>query len=170
MANTSQLIKENKAQGGHSNVFPKTFIDAIKDRDSGKILGDILSSFNMYFLSYIGSREATRLLVPKFLRKPGLWITYVLFDGTVINEYYIGTSIEDDEFKRSENWKDITNSLNSMRTTDANNNGSISTYGTTQQRPTTTYINVGFQYFDTTLNKPIWWAGMNWVDSTGASV
>lgn len=158
MANTSQLIKENKSQGGYNKVYPKTFIDAIKDRNTGKSLGDILSSFNVYFLSYIGSREATRLLVPKFLRKSGLWITYVLFDGTVINEYYIGTSIEDNEFKRSENWKN------------ANNNGPVSTYGTTQQRPATTYINVGFQYFDTTLNKPIWWAGMNWVDSTGTSV
>ena len=97
-----------------------------RDRNTGKSLGDILSSFNVYFLPYIGSREATRLLVPKFLRKSGLWITYVLFDGTVINEYYIGTSIEDNEFKRSENWKDassggtggsvdIIDSLDSMR-------------------------------------------------------
>lgn len=158
MSSTNQLMKKNNQQEGYNNVYPKTFIDAIKDRDSGKTLGDILSSFNVYFLSYIGSREATRLLVPKFLRKPGLWITYVLFDGTVINEYYIGTSIEDDEFKRSENWKDTSSE------------SAVSTHGTTQQRPTTTYIDVGFQYFDTTLNKPIWWTGMNWVDSTGVSV
>ena len=33
-----------------------------------------------------------------------------------------------------------------------------------------TDIEVGFQYFDTTLNKPIWWNGSAWVDSTGATV
>lgn len=40
--------------------------------------------------------------------------------------------------------------------------------GTTAQRPTD--INISFQYFDTTLNKPIWWTGSKWVDATGADV
>ena len=30
--------------------------------------------------------------------------------------------------------------------------------------------NTGQQFFDTTLNKPIWWAGSAWVDATGATV
>lgn len=29
---------------------------------------------------------------------------------------------------------------------------------------------VGYQFFDTTLNKPIWWTGTIWIDSTGATV
>lgn len=28
-------------------------------------------------------------------------------------------------------------------------------------------ISIGFQYFDTTLNKPIWWNGTKWVDKDG---
>lgn len=48
------------------------------------------------------------------------------------------------------------------------NNGLAKYNGTTQQRPTE--INLGFQYFDTTLNKPIWWTGKKWVDATGADV
>jgi len=28
----------------------------------------------------------------------------------------------------------------------------------------------GYEYYDTTLNKPIWWNGTNWVDATGTSV
>lgn len=40
--------------------------------------------------------------------------------------------------------------------------------GNTSSRPTN--IPVGFQYFDTTLNKPIWWNGSAWIDSTGATV
>ena len=37
--------------------------------------------------------------------------------------------------------------------------------GTTQNRPTYSYI--GKSYFDTTLNKPIWWNGTKWVDYNG---
>ena len=40
--------------------------------------------------------------------------------------------------------------------------------GASDSRPTG--IAEGFQYFDTTLNKPIWWNGSAWVDATGATV
>ena len=40
--------------------------------------------------------------------------------------------------------------------------------GDTSHRPIP--INPNFQYFDTTLNKPIWWTGSKWVDATGADV
>lgn len=39
--------------------------------------------------------------------------------------------------------------------------------GLTASRPTG--IPIGYQYFDTTLGKPIWHNGSEWVDSTGAS-
>lgn len=44
--------------------------------------------------------------------------------------------------------------------------------GTTETRNSMTLnsSNAGFQYFDTTLNKPIWWTGSAWVDATGATV
>ena len=41
--------------------------------------------------------------------------------------------------------------------------------GITSLRPSSN-IEVGFCYFDTTLNKPIWWTGTKWVDATGADV
>lgn len=41
--------------------------------------------------------------------------------------------------------------------------------GTSEQRPSISTTK-GFQYFDTTLNKPIWWTGEKWVDATGAEV
>ena len=40
--------------------------------------------------------------------------------------------------------------------------------GDSTNRPTTAIK--GFVYFDTTLNKPIWWTGEKWVDATGADV
>ncbi|MCT0193858.1 hypothetical protein [Lactiplantibacillus plantarum] len=40
--------------------------------------------------------------------------------------------------------------------------------GDTASRPTG--ISTGYQYFDTSLNKPIWYTGKNWVDATGTTV
>lgn len=40
--------------------------------------------------------------------------------------------------------------------------------GSTEDRPIV--INAATEYFDTTLNKPIWWTGSKWVDATGAEV
>lgn len=156
MAINSQLIKKNETSGGYNNVFPKTFIDAIKDRETGQTLCDILNGFNMYFLSYVGSREQTRLQVPSILRRTGLCVTYILYGGTIVNEYFIGDNISDSEFEKDDNWEDIYKIPKPIS-------------GTTQQRPSNT-IYIGFQYFDTTLNKPIWWTGTNWIDSGGIIV
>lgn len=57
----------------------------------------------------------------------------------------------------------------------ASNNMSVCRrYGTTAQRPTTDILGkaliIGTQYFDSTLNKPIWWDGSKWVDATGIDV
>lgn len=37
------------------------------------------------------------------------------------------------------------------------------TYGTTAQRPTLTTADIGYMYFDTTINSAIWWSGSAWV-------
>lgn len=47
-------------------------------------------------------------------------------------------------------------------------NNIFRTNGPTEQRPTP--INAGFQYFDTTLKKPIWWTETGWVDTNGEIV
>lgn len=44
----------------------------------------------------------------------------------------------------------------------------LNSVGTTEKRPSIEVA--GFQYFDTTINKPIWWNGSKWVDATGADV
>lgn len=104
MKDIQQLIKKNSQEGGYEDIFPKTFIDAVEDRESGNTLTEILSGFNMYFLSYNGSREQTRLQVPMSIRKTGLWITYVLYDKTVVNEWYAGEAIDDNSWKNLSNW------------------------------------------------------------------
>ena len=42
--------------------------------------------------------------------------------------------------------------------------------GSTSSRPTLTSDDIGYQYFDTTLKKPLFWDGTNWVDATGVTV
>ena len=47
----------------------------------------------------------------------------------------------------------------------------VVTYGSSIVRPIAEARNyTGYQYYDTTLNKPIWWTGEKWVDATGAEV
>jgi hypothetical protein len=104
-----QLVK--KEGQGYNRVYPKTFIDAVVDRDSGQSLSDILSSFNCYFLSYAGDAGTTRLQVPTSLRKSGLWITYVPYNGTVTVEYYSSDSLDDDSWKSDGNWMRGSNTL-----------------------------------------------------------
>ena len=38
------------------------------------------------------------------------------------------------------------------------------------KRPTMSVHEVGYQLFDKSLGKPIWWNGVNWVDSVGVIV
>ena len=44
--------------------------------------------------------------------------------------------------------------------------------GTTENRPTYKLhdYDIGFQYFDTTINKPIFWTGYNWIEYNGNDV
>lgn len=41
--------------------------------------------------------------------------------------------------------------------------------GTTANRPATN-LQVGQQYFDTTIGLPIWWNGSNWINAAGTVV
>ena len=107
---SNQLVKKNPAEG-YQNVFPKTWIDAIKDKESGVSLQEILQGFNMYFLSYNGSRALTRCKVPSVLRKEGLWITYVLYDHTVVTEWYNSDQIDDNSWSMDSNWRVASNNL-----------------------------------------------------------
>lgn len=62
-------------------------------------------------------------------------------------------------------------SSNNVTWVDAQGYSGAKNAGTTEQRPTFgTGTNLGYQYFDTTLQKPIYWAGGVWKDATGTQV
>lgn len=118
---SQQLIKKNQA-GGYSNVMPKSWIEAIKDKGTGQTLVEILQGFNMYFLPYNGNTSQTRCLVPTILRKKGLWITYVKYDGNVYTEWYAADEIDDKSWGDSSNWRIGNNTLVGDITISANGN------------------------------------------------
>ena len=159
MKDIQQLIKKNNQEGRYNDIFPKTYTDAVVDKGTGKTLADILSGLNMYLLSYVGSKKDTRLQVPKSLRKIGLIITYVDYSSILTTERYKQESIDDTSWGDDNNWEEMF----------GNNSDSVkSKGGSTLERPIS--IGIGYNYYDTTLNKPIWWTGSAWVDVTGTNV
>lgn len=103
MANIQQLVK--RVPQGVTNVSPITSIRAVKSAETGYTLDDILTGFNMLFLSYNVSAELTRLQVPLSFRREGLWVTYVTYDKTVVTEWYNSNDIDDDTWKSDANWR-----------------------------------------------------------------
>lgn len=81
------------------------------------------------------------------------------FPKDIVDENFIYYNLDTDEFNI---W-----SQNTWKSLDGYNYN-IQRTGDTEERPTG--VKKGFQYFDTTLNKPIWWTGTKWVDATGADV
>jgi hypothetical protein len=47
----------------------------------------------------------------------------------------------------------------------SNQNQNYPTWGTTAQRPDLTASDVGFEYYDTDLQTPVWWNGSAWDDT-----
>lgn len=107
MKDIQQLIKKNNQGGGYGNIFPLTFLDAVKDKATGAILKDILAGFNVYFLAYTGSPETTRLTVPTLLRRKGLIIVYITYDDLLITEQYTAVPIDNITWQNSNNWKQL---------------------------------------------------------------
>ena len=88
-------------------MLEKVFIQDVRDKNSGKPLNDILTSYNIYFLSYTGKMSTTRMQVPMYLRKQGLWVTYVDYDHKVHNEYYSSQLVDDVNWLKTSNWVNI---------------------------------------------------------------
>jgi len=51
----------------------------------------------------------------------------------------------------------------------AGNHDHVKVY-TTTGRPSSSTVKVGYQIWDSTLNKPLWADGANWRDATGTAV
>jgi hypothetical protein len=119
MKDIQQLIKKNNQDGRYKDIFPKTFLDAVRDRQTGMLLSDILAGFNMYFLSYVGSKKNTRLQVPEFLRRRGLIITYVTYDNVIVTERYKQEDIDDITWGDDNSWDNLWNTSDYIKANNA---------------------------------------------------
>ena len=105
---SNQLIKTTGQ--GKENVFPRTRIQDLFDDTSGQKLIDILRSFNMMFVPYLGNKPYTRNQISPELRRQGLWLTYVI-DNTVYTEWYDEVAIDDTNWGSDSNWRQGSNAL-----------------------------------------------------------
>lgn len=91
------------------------------------------------------------------------------------DDVFVGVTLDGTFKKRSGSYNDLENKpvipVIPANVSAFNNdaNYQVVTAGTTEERPTN--VIVGFCYFDTTLNYPIWYKGEDtWVDATGTTV
>lgn len=106
----------------NTNKQSRSWIEDVVDKGTGQTLEEILQGFNMYFLSYTGNISTTRNLIPRILRKRGLWITYVKYDNNVYTEWYDANEIDDNSWGNSSNWRIGNNSLVGDITISSNGN------------------------------------------------
>lgn len=127
-------------------ISPTISLEDIINDSSGKNIIQLLNNYNHLYVEYSESKINTRNKVPVIFRRKGLWITYII-GNEKITEYYIGknTDIQNTvEWPLDANWH-IVNAFNKI--------------GDSENRPILNEDLKGFQYFDTDLNKPIWWTG-----------
>lgn len=101
-------LYEKKA-GGYSKIFPLAHMQAILDNNNGISLAEILKYYNHLYLTYQDNAAETRLLVPEFLRRFGLWISYEDVNG-LHTEWFTGSNVDaesEDKWVDDANWEII---------------------------------------------------------------
>lgn len=105
--NIHQINKLDVNDLKRKDIFPITVTSAVFDKQ-GNSLEALLLQNNSIFLSYKGSSEATRIIVPLKMRRKGLIISYKDYDGKAITEKLVyDDTIADDIFKLDSSWTSI---------------------------------------------------------------
>ena len=100
-----------KKSNEYSKIYPLTYMRNIIDANGDKNLLEIFKLYNHIYVDYIDNQEVTRLEIPSYLRRHGLWISYNK-DGELYTEAYIGdsaTAENDNEWSNTDNWEYIPN-------------------------------------------------------------
>lgn len=106
------------------------------------------------FIQYDGSLSSAYRQGNDFITS-GIVENFLFFNKTY-NKLYIATSVENTETGQNITWKDV--------------NGFTPAKKSGNDRPTLSDTDTGYMFFDTSLNKPIWWTGTKWIDATGGNV
>lgn len=153
-----QAYKKEPGEDKRKPVFFTTPIQAVYDGKTGASLEAILAQFNSIYVQYQGTPEATRNIIPEVMRRAGLTITYMDMESNTITERANSAVQKDnDHWGIDVNWTRL-------------NENFVPSKGTSEERPELAENHEGYQFYDTTIKKPIWWDGSNWVDANGAEV
>lgn len=153
-----QINKKEEGQNKKKPIYPSTVIQAVFDAKTGASLEAILAQFNSIYVQYQGSPEATRNIIPVVMRRPGLTITYMNMESETITERAnLAVQKDNDHWGLDVNWTRL-------------NEKFVPSKGTSEERPELTEGYEGYQFYDKTIKKPIWWNGTAWVDASGATV
>lgn len=103
-----QLDKLAKDKNERFPIYPLTYIQAVYDARSKERLDTILWKCNNVYLPWMGSPEATRLELPMFMRRAGIYVTYRDLNDAVVTERCVNSDcISDDVYGKDENWVTI---------------------------------------------------------------
>lgn len=100
-----QLDKLAKDKNERFSIYPLTYIQAVYDARTKERLDSILWKCNNVYLPWMGSAGDTRIQLPFWMRRKGIYITYKDLDGNVITERCINDDcVADHIFRKDENW------------------------------------------------------------------
>lgn len=103
--NIQQLIKKNPSYAeGYQNIYPWTYTESVKDKETGELLDETLSRMNYFTLAYGGNEYDTRMQVPLKYRKKGTIISYLDYDNLLHVDFYSKDEIDDMSWVSDENW------------------------------------------------------------------
>ena len=100
-----QLDKLAKDKNERFPIYPLTYIQAVYDARTKERLDSILWKCNNVYLPWMGSAGGTRIQLPFWMRRKGIYITYKDLDGNVITERCINDDcVADHIFRKDDNW------------------------------------------------------------------
>ena len=123
---------------------------------------DTIFGDNIEILSIVDKSKTTGLITFRFKTKQE--ISYVNFMQIIqISSDVLINNVNDDTIKRNKRFDNYATKISDLS---ISNLGKF--FGTSTERPSN--MEDCFIYFDTDLNKPIWWVTNKWVDANGDTV
>lgn len=98
--NVKQLFE--KVAKGYIPIYPLASMDNIVDENQSISLTEVLNKYNHIYVTFADDAKETRLLIPDFLRRYGLWLSYEK-DGNLYTEFFKGSNVD---AQQEERWSD----------------------------------------------------------------
>ena len=94
---------------GYIPIYPLASMQSIVDENQSINLAEVLNKYNHIYVTFQDNAKETRLIIPDFLRRYGLWISYEI-DGSLYTEYFKGSNMDaqqEERWSSDEYWEYI---------------------------------------------------------------